>query len=252
MLLFVTELLKLCHMRHTERVPQMRPDNAFPNGDVTDEKILRRAAAWVAWVDTLEKDAFRDSMNSRYVPRSTDSLASRKTYNAAVYLCREWDGSRGDGRHFVSTGFIISRAFMNDTAIYPNCERDLSVPIDIMKKETSPADFGCVAWRGMFDSHPNLFTHYQSLYDMAAKRFKLNNPSHADSVIAGMMLPYMLSVVGQLEAQTKASRFTSLSDAKYNLRTTEFSELFTSNEPLMKDEPTARLHFHIEENTRED
>lgn len=232
-------------MRKTEQVPRINPNETFPIGDVADEKRLRRATAWVAFVDTLDKTAFHDFMDRRYTPRSTDSISSRKTYNASVYLCKEWDNQRGDGRHFVSTGFIISRAFMNDTALYPNCDSDLYSTISQMKNESSPAQFSRAAWRGMADSHPNIFNHYRSLYDLSSKRFELGPAEKAESFIAGLALPYMLSVAGKLEAQAKELKFTSLSSNKYDLRTTEFKEFFSSQEPLANDNPQVRLNPEI-------
>lgn len=229
-------------MQKSERVPSINPNETFPNSDVADQKKLHRATAWIAYADTLEKTAFREFMDKRYVPLRTDSTVSRKVYNAAVHLCREWDNKRGDGRHFVSTGFIISRAFMNDTAIYPNCEADLSAPIERMKHENSPTDFAGAARRGMFDSHPNIFSFYESLYEIAAKRFELNSPERSDSFVAGMALPYMLSVAGQLEKQAKEAQFTSMSTTRLDLRKTEFADFFSNKIPLASDDPSLRLN----------
>jgi hypothetical protein len=228
-------------MRKIERVPRLSSECDFPTADVTDQKKLARASAWIAYADTLQKDDFRHFMDIRYVPRSTDTLQSRLTYNAAVYLCREWDTRRGDGRHFTSTGFIISRALMNDTALYPNCNVNMETPLGLMKKESNPEHFARASWQGMQDSHPNVHEQYRALYEMAAKRYDLTNIVFADSFMAGMAVPYMLSAMGQLELLAKQSKFTGLAGEKRNLSETEFSRFFTSKVPLASSNPELRL-----------
>lgn len=228
-------------MRKIERVPRISSDCNFPIADVTDQLKLSRTSAWISYADTLYKDDFKNFMDIRYVPRSTDSVQSRSTYNAAVYLCREWDYLRKDNRHFVSTGFIISRAMMNDTALYPNCNVNLQSSLEYMKKETNPAHFARAAWKGMQESHPNVHEQYQALYEMTSKRYDMSNVVFADSVLAGMAVPYILSVMGNLEQQAKESKFTGLSAEKHNLRETEFTEFFTAAVPLANSNPELRL-----------
>lgn len=228
-------------MRKIERVPLISTDCDFPITDITDHKKLNRASAWISYADTLHKNDFNHFMDIRYVPRSIDTVQSRTTYNAAVYLCRTWDTLRGDGRHFVSTGFIISRALMNDTALYPNCNVNLETPLGRMKNETSLAQFARAAWRGMQESHPNIHEQYRALYEMGAKRYDLSSAAYVDSFIAGMALPYMLSVMGQLELQAKESKFTGLTGDKRNLAETKFTELFTSKTPLAHGNPEPRM-----------
>lgn len=228
-------------MRKTERVPSINLDGTFPDRDITDSTKLGRAAAWITFVETLDKETFKNYMDRRYTPRSIDSIASRKTYNASVYLCREWDTQRGDSRHFVSTGFIIGRAFTNDTALLPNCDVDMYTSIERMKKEISPYEFARAAWNGMAESHPNVFSNFHALFEMAGKRYDFTPPIHAESFKAGVALPYMLSVGSQLEIQAKNLNFTSMSDAKHNLRTTQFTDFFTAEEPLVSDNPVQRL-----------
>lgn len=228
-------------MRKIERVPLIFSDSDFPVTDVTDPKKLNRASAWIAYADTLPKKDFNHFMDIRYVPRSIDTVQSRTTYNAAVYLSRTWDTLRGDGRHFVSTGFIISRALMNDTALYPNCNVNFQTTLECMKKDTSPAHFARAAWRGMQESHPNIHEQYRALYEIGAKRYDFSGAVNVDSFIAGMALPYMLSVMGQLELQAKESKFTGLAGEKRNLAETEFAELFTSKASLAHSNPELRM-----------
>lgn len=228
-------------MRKIERVPHISNDSNFPVADITDPKKLNRASTWISYADTLRKDDFKHFMDIRYVPRNIDSAQSRSTYNASVFLCREWDTIRGDGRHFVSTGFIISRALMNDTALYPNCNVNLQTPLEHMKKESTPVSFARAAWRGMLESHPNVHEQYQALYQMTAKRYDFSNVVLADSFMAGMAVPYMLSVMGQLELQAKRSKFTGLAGEKRNLGETEFTEFFTSDVSLASSNPELRL-----------
>lgn len=227
-------------MRKIERVPSISSDCHFPIADITDQKKLSRASAWIAYADTLRKDDFKHFMDIRYVPRNIDSAPSRSTYNAAVFLCREWDARRGDGRHFVSTGFIVSRALMNDTALYPNCNINMETPLGLMK-ESTPMNFARAAWRGMQESHPNVHEQYRALYEMTAKRYDFSNVVFADSFMAGMAVPYMLSVMGQLELQAKQSKFTGLVGEKRHLGETEFSKFFTSKVPLASSDPELRL-----------
>lgn len=140
----------------------------------------------------------------------------------------------------MSTGFIVSRALMNDTALYPNCNINMETPLGLMK-ESTPMNFARAAWRGMQESHPNVHEQYRALYEMTAKRYDFSNVVFADSFMAGMAVPYMLSVMGQLELQAKQSKFTGLVGEKRHLGETEFSKFFTSKVPLASSDPELRL-----------
>ena len=87
-------------MRKIERVPSISSDCHFPIADITDQKKLSRASAWIAYADTLRKDDFKHFMDIRYVPRNIDSAPSRSTYNAAVFFVE-------NGMRVEATGDIL-------------------------------------------------------------------------------------------------------------------------------------------------
>lgn len=217
-------------MRRYDTIPSSRPDRPFPVGDI--ERNLK-AEEWLASMEEEDWEDFISDTEEVYEYNHPPTHIERVNHNLADELVAQWDDNYDDDCHQTATGYVIASRFVSETELLPPNNAEIRMALIRMKHENTASQFARSAWRGMAYSHPRVFMYHEQILHYAERESDLEIIKNTDRFIAGLVLPYMMSQTASLARQAEQSRFTSMTDEKLDLSTTDFGEYFTTKTPLV-------------------
>lgn len=228
-----------------DKIPQTSLNDHFPMADVTDVRKLNVADKWFKDIALHDHYEFSTYVHTKYRANEKDSINARFNDQGAVVLTQYWGREIAENPMLVTRGYELGCIFMRDTNFLPDFDIDLRQPLMKMRLEDAdPIFFAQNAWAGMARSHPNVFAQYEKLYELGAEHFDIDNDTSEKLFIAGLALPYMLSVAAWLEKDVKISKFTSmvnLREKRHNIQTEAFGKLFSTAPGLASNNPSRRF-----------
>lgn len=198
-------------------------------GDISDGIKDAMTDDWIETISTHDPTRLANYLNYRSKSTSLDSDAVADNHNTALGLCLKWDNDRGDKRKFSTLGFMIARAYLNETRLLPNIDADWTDALDEMREKTEEQvrAFGLAAWYGMQASHGFVYDQHVKIFELARPRFMLDIEQNRDYFLAGMMLPYMLSVASRLKGYYENENILGVKVGTVEeLEATDFLQIF--------------------------
>lgn len=213
-------------------MPATPADKPFPLGDVSDPESEKIANDWFRTISEYSVTRFDKYVKSVCKPTARHGEAGKRTYEAALKLCEQWDYQRGAVIQHCQEGFKIACAFLNETQLLPAFDADFSEQIAEMNNDDKVATaqaFSRAAWADMEQSYPRIHAQFKRIPAFTRGIFWLDVDEGEEFLVAGMMLPYMFSYASQLEQQTAANNFTGMKVGTVaELEAMEFTDIFTA------------------------
>lgn len=181
-----------------EKRPLTLTDQPFPLGDIINSRL---ADEYCQMVDTEEWDDLIIHADQSYGPTDADTYVMYMNHLMAEQLCTHWDNQNG-GNNFAKTGFKLARSLIRMTDMLPPYDAELRLTLIRMKHESSAKDFAHAAWHGMRISHPRVHAYHERLLTRAADQLDLGAGDNTELFIAGVSLPYVLSVTSSISHAT--------------------------------------------------
>jgi hypothetical protein len=225
-------------MRTPDRIPETMKGEPFPYGDI---ELNPEADEWLAVIEEDDWDEFMDDIDRSFESYSSPNYLARLNHTLAKSLCEHWDESAGG--EYALTGYKIAQRFLHESDVLPEPNAELRMALIQMKHENTAMDFARSAWHDMSAQHPRVFAYHEKLFQYAENESELEIMENAEQFLAGLSLPYMLSVASRHATEAKESGFTSMvnsSEVKHDLRTTKFGTFFSKEAPLVEYTPAKR------------
>lgn len=219
-----------------DRIPEILPTKHFPLGDITDAYKNKRVDEWIDMISNMDNKALDAHMKRHQRPvNMVENSVQERNHNAAVDLCKAWDGTHPNSRRYAITGHIVAVAFNEYTHYLPTPDSDLSDELKRMSHEDQQLHrakaFGSTAWKSI-QQYPNVHATHEKVFELACSRWRIA-PDDQAYFMAGFMLPFIMSVTGRLINYTP--EFSGLKTERHDLRTTNFSRFFTNDVELAPD-----------------
>lgn len=224
-------------MNRGERIPELHPNRQFPIGDITDRYKIDRANQWFNDVEKMDNAQFSTTVQIRHKPSwLAKNTTPHNNYYSGLRLCNAWDQNAIINKRLATTGYMVTLAF-NETVHYlPTPNIDLSSDLNRMQQPNESlqrvCDFGKTAWRSM-QRHPNVYATFERIYEHSKTRWDLDLDEDSEYFLAGLTLPYIMSVTARLINYTPP--FNGMKSERQDLRTVEFGRLFTKDVELAPD-----------------
>lgn len=183
-----------------EKLPATINNQPFPVGDIVNSRL---ADEYCHMVDNDDWDDLLSYADQTYAPIDTDTWTMRMNHLMAEQLCVQWDYDN-NGNNFAKTGFKLARSLIRTTDMLPSYDAELRMTLIHMKQLTTAKNFATAAWCGMRYSHPRVHAYHERLLTRATDQLNLGAGNNTEVFIAGLSLPYTLSVISSMSHTTNS------------------------------------------------
>lgn len=217
---------------YPDSLPVTMPTRAFPMGPAS--AVQYKIDMIDSWIE--EKGNYPYDRIVNYISYRSNALPHEGKYDklnheATQKLCRSWDALLGPQKRQTITGYMVARAFLQDTRILPKFDIDISDELERMQNNRENSgqvrSFARAAWAGMAHSHAPVHDQFQKLLSFSQRFFDIESDIHRDYFSAGIVLPYMVAVTTGLQNYANRSSIIGVKVGTADeLSAMEFSQVF--------------------------
>ena len=216
---------------YPEQLPITRENRQFPMGDVDPGRKAEMTDSWIKDISLYQPSRLSNYLNFSSKSAPMDGEVTNKNHQAALDLSVQWDINSGNNHKFATIGFMVVRAYLNETRLLPKFDADWTDELYMMRTKSSQEirAFGQTAWQGMRASHDFVHEQYVKVLELARPRFNLDIDEFREYFISGMMLPYVMSAASRLDGYHRRANITGMKvGTTEELEAVEFSRIFVS------------------------